>query len=309
MADNNNQAGGSAPAASPAPAAAPAAPISVRDALGATGAPAPAAVPAATPADSAGDASVRDALGADPKKDVPTWATGVPEHMVGETVEDTLKNVNEAYAGSRKEISKKGAGDVPETADAYTFELPEDYTKSFGDGADDPLLTSFRNRAHKLGIGQEAAQELAAGFVTDAMANEFFEKPMPMSEFVEQLGGDEVGGKLIGDVGGWIKSLGATGRLGDAGTDDQKAAVAQMVDAGLDMAALSPDAVRFLDAVRRSTGGTSMSLPSGGEPDFVPTRENLRAAMKDPRYNPGANFDPAFRQRIDGLYDALDKAG
>jgi hypothetical protein len=288
----------------------PAPPSSVRDALAAAPASnaAPAPVSPAPIADSADDPSVRDALATEPKKEVPTWAAGIPEHMIGETVEETLDNVNKAYTGSRQELSKKGAPDVPETADGYAFELPEDYTKQFGDGKDDPLLTAFRERAHKLGVGQEAAQELAAGFVTDAMANEFFEAPMSIKDFYADLGGDEIGGKLVGDVGGWVRSLAATGRLGDASTPDGKAAVDAMMNAGLDMAALSPDAVRFLDTVRRSTGGTSMALPQSGDVGFEPTRDNLRKAMADPRYNPGAKFDASFRAKIDGLYDALDKA-
>jgi len=304
------------PVTAPADNPAPAAPSSIKEALMNSAAPAPIAADGGE--GGAGDGSakpanpVKAALQNGPKKELPVWAAGVPEHMVGETPEATLEKLRDGYIGARQALSKgKAASDVPESADGYKFELPEAYAEQYGDGADDPLLKKFAERAHGEGVGQAAAQKLVNGFIEDALESGFYEAPTTMESFYEGLGGEEAGGKIVGDVGAFIQNMAASGKLGDQSTEAGKAAVAELVDAAQDLAAFSPKGLLFLDAIRKAQSEPGMVLPSDGDAGGIETtRAGLQKAMSDPRYNPGSgSFDAAFRSKVDSAFDALDRKG
>ena len=254
--------------------------------------------------------TVRGALEAAPKSEAPAWATGVPDHMLGETAEDTLAKVTAGYLGARQKLSNNSEDPAPATAGDYKFEMPEKYTEAFGDAAEDPVLKKFAERAHGLGVGPKAAQDIVAGFVEDAMEAGVYEVPMSVDDFYGELGGKEEGAKLVGNVNGYIKTLVASGRFGDVSTPEGKAQADKMASAAMDMAALSPDAVRVFEYLRSAQKEPAMVLPGAGETagEALNTRAALRGAMKDPRYDPNSQtHDPAFRKLVDAKYDALDR--
>lgn len=277
-------------------------PANIKEAL--MGAAAPAALEAGA------ENPVKDAMKT-AEGETPEWAKDIPEHLRGETAEETLGKVNVAYAGARKTLSEKGtAKDLPADAESYKFDLGEGYTKLFGEGGDDPMLKSFAAAAHEQGIGQEAAQKLLSGIVDKAIEGGMFEKPMSMDEFYQGMGGEETGGKVFGDIKAWLGNVESSGGFGDTGTAEGKAAAAALKEAAFEMAATSPQAALALDALRKSNAAPGMKLPGTGdrETGLELTIENARARQADPRNDTQSpQYDPAFRKMTSQMFAELDK--
>lgn len=85
----------------------------------------------------------------------------LPDHLVGTSADDTLAKVAKAYSGARRELSQRAKdsgqleGQVPESPDGYEITSEGDDDKiaaELNSEASKPIVDSFRNAAHKLGI-------------------------------------------------------------------------------------------------------------------------------------------------------------
>ena len=89
---------------------------------------------------------------------------GMADHYLGKDDKETMEKLNAAVLGFRDGLNKKG---VPETADGYTLELPDDIKSKvlkLDDSGKDPLLEKMKPILHKNNIPAAAFQELATEF-------------------------------------------------------------------------------------------------------------------------------------------------
>lgn len=96
---------------------------------------------------------------------------------------DKLQTEHKTLQQKLEEGGQK-AGKVPEKPEDYTFEKPAEFTRELAD--DDPILTGFKQIAHKHGIGQEQFQAVAADYLK--MAEEQLGPPIDPKAEREKLG-------------------------------------------------------------------------------------------------------------------------
>lgn len=137
---------------------------------------------------------------------------GIAEHFLGKDNKETIDKLTAAVAGFRKDLSKK---DVPENADGYTLELPDDIKAKVikpGEDGKDPLLEKMKPILHKHHIPKAAFQEIATQFYNEvaAIADGATTKPdgTPLADFeFKELGGVDKAKPLIEGTEVWIKGL------------------------------------------------------------------------------------------------------
>lgn len=265
--------------ATPATPATPAAPVTLAT-------PVTPATPA-TPAAPAGLAAAAVAAAAAPKPGdppaTPTKDGERPDYLPEQFWNKDTKQPNiEALAKSYKDTraahdALKGAK-APAKAEDYKFEAAKD--AKYGEiKADDPLMTVFRAAAHKHGIPQEAFQ----GIVSEVLAGIFEGMPEPMdpAKELEKLGKN--GQAVVDNVVGWITGLETGGTLSKDEADE-------MIRIGA-----SANGIKALSKIMARAGEKPIPLDSAPAGEGLPSKEELYAAVRDPKYQ----TDPAYRAKID----------
>jgi len=173
-----------------------------------------------------------------PKGDAWNMPEGLelPDHLVGQSVDETLAKVAKAYQGARRELSTKGKTDgklegaVPENPDGYVFEPEGDDDKiatELNSEASKPYVDAFRKAAHKLGIPDKAFTQLmreglagvAESGVPLGLADEDAAKvsgEAEMASLVKEVGQKEAG-TIVNTISTYAQKLADRGVLKDQG--------------------------------------------------------------------------------------------
>lgn len=224
---------------------------------------------------------------------------GLPDHLAGENDQATIDNLFKAVEGYRKKQSTKDV--VPESADKYIFEVPEELKDKIlraGDDGKDQILEAFKPIAHKHGIGQAAFNEMALEFSKSVfeMQNAAAQDDAALADFdYTEYGGADKAQPVIDGVNVWANGLKATGKLDDADLNEIK------------LMAAHSQGLRVLSKLREMTG--EKAIPVGGEKadgGAKITQDMLNARVADPRYRSDSkDFDPAFHKETTEMYKEL----
>ena len=172
----------------------------------------------------------------------------LPDHLLGQTADETLAKVTKAYQGARRELSQKGKGEsslegaVPDDPDGYKFDPEGDDDKiadELNSEASKPYVDAFRKAAHKLGIPDKAFTQLmreglsgiAEGGMPIGVSNEEAQKisgEQEMQSLVKEVGQKEAS-TIVNTIGTYAEKLAQRGVLKD---DQDMAEFAQMVGTG-----------------------------------------------------------------------------
>lgn len=202
---------------------------------------------------------------------------GIPDHMVGATDHETIDKLSKVVEGYRKAQAEKG---VPETAEGYTIDLPDEVKSAvfkFDDDGRDPVWDALTPVFHQHGLSNEAAlamviklaevlPTLAGG--EDAAAGE------DEADFAfKAYGGADKARGYIDGVTAWANALKAEGKL----TEDDVAEIGILTSYGRGLGLLSK--------IRVAMGGEPIpaNLSGEGAADGL-TEEALHEMMRDPRY-------------------------
>ena len=211
---------------------------------------------------------------------------GIAEHLVGKDDRETIDKLLNAYTGFRTAAAKKG---VPETADGYTLELPEEIkTKVIKAGEDgkDPVLEKMKPILHKHQIPAQAFQELAGEFysVVAEIAGSADKKPdgTPLADFeFKELGGADKAKPQIDAAETWLRGLEQSKKISEKLAGELKL----MTGYSEGLAALTE-----LRALVSNQPGIPKNL-GGSAPDAI-TKEMLDSRVNDDRYQ--IHKDPHF---------------
>jgi hypothetical protein len=87
----------------------------------------------------------------------------LPDHLVGDSAEDTLRKLSKAYEGARRDIAQKGKGqpqgEAPGSPEEYVIEATGEDDKiaaELNSEASKPIVDAFRAAAHAQGMSKEA---------------------------------------------------------------------------------------------------------------------------------------------------------
>ncbi len=256
----------------------------------------------APPAGGEGQAQEQPAPGAEAEKDAPQWAPPdyLPEHMRGATPEEALEKVWKGYQGYQ--TAHKSMGQVPESADGYKVELPDDLkAKGLDFAPDDPAMKLLREVAHEARLGDQQFAAIAPAFLEKAVGAGLLEPPINIEKEVVALGEEAgaatpeeaalAGKKRVAQVADFVNGLKARKVLDDAGA---KTLLELAVDAS---------GVRVLEGLQKAMSAAETAIP--GAPPGAPagggvTLEDIQKARADERYNTQSpKHDPAFRKEWD----------
>jgi hypothetical protein len=226
---------------------------------------------------------------------------GIPQHMLKDTPEDTLREVVKALHGFQKRAS--AAGPVGKSPDDYSFDF-SDTLKPYFPNADDPALAAFRKVAHEMGLPVKAAREIVHK-VFEPLAREG-KLPQPFDPKAEL----DLQAKALGKSGpeaaaaiqqahvemeAWAQNIGKSLGLTEG----------EQVE--LESLALTGHGFGLLRKLMAGAGGDSFRL--GGQGAVPPkTRAELDAMASDPRLDPfSPAYDSAFREAYDNAWAELTR--
>lgn len=172
----------------------------------------------------------------------------LPDHLLGQTADETLAKVTKAYQGARRELSQKGKGEsslegaVPDDPDGYKFDPEGDDDKiaaELNSEASKPYVDAFRKAAHKLGIPDKAFTQLMreglGGIAESGMpigvSNEEAQKisgEQEMASLIKEVGQKEAS-TIVNTIGTYAEKLAQRGVLKD---EADMAEFSQMVGTG-----------------------------------------------------------------------------
>lgn len=226
----------------------------------------------------------------------------VPEHLRGETPDDTIKKLMTAYQGARRDISqgRKPAtdGTVPDSPDGYEIAVEGDDDKigaELTSEASKPIVDAFRAAAHKQGLTAEQFQ----AFMRDGMS-QVAEQGFPigasddeaqqisaeaeMEKLTEIAGGQQQANTIINTVGTYAEKLVNNGVI----TQDDLAEFRQM-------AGTAESAQLFYRIITSELGEKPIPMPAAGEGSVSATDAyaSYEAAMRieDPAQREAAMAD------------------
>ena len=267
---------------------------------------APAAAPDGDQQNNEGDAAEGDAAPeGDQQSDENTVdlyrPEGLPDHLFGENDHETMDKLAAAYAGARKELSKKN--NVPEKLDDYKIELSEDLSSkvlNVGEDGTDPIFEAMRGVLHANGVAPEKGANIVSefyGIVSEKMAemqgaqdgegDEGGEgQPAPLDFDYKTMGGIEKAQPVIDAGKAWITGLLNRGIINEADAKDMEFNLA------------CGEGLSWMEKLRVGIGGEQPvpadmggSSGSGGKL----TEDDLNARVSDPRYQRG---NPKFEQKF-----------
>lgn len=221
---------------------------------------------------------------------------GLPEHLIGQSDQETIDRLANAYKGARDELAKGKSPDVPEKADAYTFEWPEALKGSIAE--DDQAVATFREIAHEHGFTQQQIDAVPKFF--EKMAEKgLIEQPIDNNALLESLAPADFkgsatdkqvrGAQRLTAADSWVKQL----TEAQGYTDGMKNE--------LRLLTTSADGVAVIESLMR--GGMTQSVQPGGQPEPSFTKAELEARVADPR-NDSSNpkYQPDFAERTTAMF-------
>jgi hypothetical protein len=223
---------------------------------------------------------------------------GIPQHLLGETPEQTLDKLFGAYKGARDELAK-GKPAAPEKPEEYKLEIGEDAAKQFPIAEDDPALGVLRQTAHEAGLTQE--QFGVFGKFVDMLVDKgLVEKPYDSDAVMKSLvpegfkGTDEQklarGAQRVSELDSWIK---ADTRFSDQERNE------------LRLLTTSKEGVAALEKIRAGSVTQSVN-PGGGQPAGGVSKATLDARVADPRNNfMDPKYDEAFALETREMFKKL----
>lgn len=223
---------------------------------------------------------------------------GIPEHLLGETTEQTLDKLFGAYKGARDELAK-GKPATPDKPEAYQLKIGEDAAKQFPIADDDPALQVLRQTAHEANFSQEQFEVLGK-FVDQLVDKGLIEKPYDHDAVMKSLapegfkGTDDQllakGAERVNQLDGWIK---ADTRFSDAERSE------------LRLLTTSLDGVKALEKIK--AGSVTQSVqPGGGQAAGAVSKAQLDARVADPRNDfMNSAYNEAFAQETREMFKRL----
>lgn len=231
---------------------------------------------------------------------LPVWQApkDVPEHLLGKDAAETLEKLSKAYKGARDELSR-GKEVIPEKADDYIVELPDDIAKAVlkpDDSGKDPLFEKIRLAAHEKKIPASTVQALAEVFYGEVaeMVSQANSDAAADMEF-KILGGAEKAKPVKDGVDAWISGLKNQNIIDD--NDVTELVGISSYGQGL----------RVLDKVRDAMVKSGFKVPAdlggdtGGKEGL--TESQLKTMQQDPKY--WRDKDPAFIAKVSDGFKKL----
>lgn len=246
--------------------------------------------------------------GAAPDNDIPIGGAdgqqpfyrpdGIPQHLLGETPEQTLDKIYGAYKGARDELAK-GKPAAPGKPDEYKLTIGEQAAKQFPIAEDDPALGVLRQTAHEAGLTQE--QFGVFGKFVDMLVDKgLVEKPYDSDAVMKSLapegfkGSDDQklarGAERITALDSWMK---ADTRFTDMERNE------------LRLLTTSKEGVSALEKMRGGSVTQSIN-PGGGQPPGGASKATVDARVADPRNNfMDPKYDEAFALETREMFKRL----
>ena len=255
-----------------------------------------AVAPAAGAGDAGGDGSAAPKTPAGGAWEPPEW---LPDHFRGETPEDTLTRVWKALDGYQK--AHKSAGPVPETPDAYEFDLPEELKQAGVElKDDDPALKIWREAAHAAGLGQEQFRRAIPAFLQKAQEAGLLIPPINVQAELHALGREaggvtpeeiaQAGRERLAKAVDFVDGLAARGVLDEAEAEAMK-------ELAVDAAGVK--AIEKIMGLVQSAESAVPGAPPGSAPGVM-TQDDVDRLMRDPRYDTRSpKHDPKWRAEAD----------
>lgn len=228
----------------------------------------------------------------------------LPEHLVGDSADDTLAKVAKAYSGARRELSQRSKdsgqleGQVPESPDGYEITADGEDDKiaaELNSEASKPIVDSFRKAAHELGIPDKAFND----FMRKGMAG-LEEAGIPIgvsNEEAAQISGEaelatltetygkQEAGTMINTISTYGEKLAARGVLKDE-SDIQE--FSQMVG--------TAKAAAIFHRILTGELGEKPIPPADGMDGSVSPQEAQSAYAQASSMKPGAEKDAAMAE-------------
>ncbi|MBE2191872.1 MAG: hypothetical protein IAE63_06805 [Alphaproteobacteria bacterium] len=235
----------------------------------------------------------------DPKTPVgPYRPEGLPDHLYGESEKDIIDKLFKGYKGARDELSKSGKSQVPEKADDYKLDLPEDLAKSVlrpGEDGKDPMFEAMRLAAHKHGIPADKALAWVSDFYTAAaeLSNAQGDGQSDADFDYKKLGGADKAKPIVDGVVAAMNGLLSRGVLEQSDVDE------------LYLYTLHSEGVTALRKLIEATGDKIIPAKSESGGDGKTVNEAvLKQRVSDPRYRHGSkDFDQAFYDETTKMFE------
>lgn len=224
------------------------------------------------------------------------WPEGVPETLAGFRGK-TDKETIDALTAHATQASERGQ--VPKDAKDYQFQASEDFTKRYGDLAKDKVLPLWRDVAHKNGLTDKQFSGAIQGLFEQMAEKGLLPQPPDLQAELRKLEpkfGDP--SRRARDAQQRIQ--GVVDNITGLVTRD----VLTKVEGNVLMRALAStgDGVIMLEKLFGAMG-KEHGLQGGGSSGAAPSMDDVRAKMKDPRYDSGSlKYDPKYRRQVDDEY-------
>lgn len=231
-----------------------------------------------------------------PKAYVPD---GMPEHLIGETDQETIDKALKAYKGARDELAKKY--NIPERIDDYQIEFSDEEKEKFlspDEDGNDPVFNALRESAFKNGIPAEKAAAWARDLF-EMVHSDIDDKVQDKTESTvdakfEKIGGPEKAEPIKKANEAWIQGLQNQGII----DEDDAAEMSLLTQYG--------EGLRWLDKVRTAVAGekpipADLSGDTGGGETL--SEAKLTEMMRDPRY--WKSKDPDYIKQVEAGFKKL----
>lgn len=225
---------------------------------------------------------------------------GAPAAYLPEGITDDFKGASDKDTIDKLWSFVNGAEKPPAKADGYELKLDEALTKRFGDMKDDPALQAFREVAHDVKLTNTQFNDVFSKFYTKLAEKGLIEAPIDGYDELDKLapkGVDQVRGRaeaaqrtnaVVANLNGMVQR----GNLTKAESEMFMALAARA------------EGVVALEKFMKGRGEHGIQV--GGQPGGGRTLEDVKADMRDPRYDSlSPKFDQAFRDRIDQEWQTL----
>jgi hypothetical protein len=225
---------------------------------------------------------------------------GIPDHVLGQSDQETIDKLFTAYKGARDELAK-GKPAIPKAGE-YKFEWSDAVKGAGGIASDDEAVKAFAEIANEHGYTQQQIDAIPK-FFDKLVEKGVIEKPFDSARMLEDLAPAEFrgtpeqrqakGGERLNQAEAFIGQLTAEQGFSDAMKQE------------LRLLTTSVEGVRVVEAFMRSGMNASVSAGAGGRQTAV-TKADLQARTADPRNDAfGSKFDPDFAEETRKMFKQL----
>lgn len=245
--------------------------------------------PADPPAgDPPSDPPAGDPPAGDPPSDPPAIHTpeGMPDHLRGESDQETIDKLYAAYAPLRAEQSK---GKPEKVEDYAAVEFSDEFKAGHGnlEERDSDTMTLVREVALETGMPTDVFAKFVPALLERAVSGGLIEKPLSIEGEHEKAGGAENYQRRLSDLDQKFEGLKAQGKF-----TDEEVAEAKLLYVTAD--GLSVVEKIFALAAERGVDPGGSDLPAD-----LSTKEQVLAAMEDERYDSTSQkYDTKFVERV-----------